>query len=276
MPLKSIAAFYIPLALAFNQVEGRCFHPLFTSEPDITDVVTNPSCPGDYGKLIQASDGGYFRLLCCTHQPNGIKSVGSEKNVASYQDCLDICLSDAHPDCDSVTYDTSKNCGLYQNGGFSTEPCSNTEHDWLYYIDPPPSDEPAPNDQIVSCSTECPTAHGQKYVSEYGELFHMECGKRHGTVSFKNETQPTYRDCIDACAEIPKCASVDYSNRTLTCYYGTHSGAPPVVAPGYFSAYSLGCAGACEKDGEGEGCCGCEPKKCRGRGAGARKSHDEL
>ncbi|OJJ42205.1 hypothetical protein ASPZODRAFT_170319 [Penicilliopsis zonata CBS 506.65] len=259
------------LPFVFNLVHGqsRCVSPLFTEEPDIKDVVTNPSCPGDYGKLVQADDGGFFRLQCCTHQPSGISSVGSASNVASYNECLSLCLSDAYPLCDSVTYDIHKNCGMYQNGGFSTVPCGNTEHDWLYYIDPPP--QPAPNDQTVLCSTECPTAHGQKYVSEFGELFHMECGKRHGTVSFREDTQPTYRDCIDSCATIPKCASVDYSNRTNTCYYGTHSGAPPVIAPGYYSAYSLGCAGACDKDDDG--CC-CGQKKCRGRGAG--DSHDEL
>lgn len=100
----------------------------------------------------------------------------------------------------------------------------------------------------------------------------MECGKRHGTDSFRDEVQPTYRDCIDACANIPKCSSVDYSNRTLTCSYGTHSGAPPVIAPGYYSAYSLGCAGACEKAEDGCGCGG--KKKCLGRGDG--ENHDEL
>ncbi|KAF3394179.1 hypothetical protein F1880_004641 [Penicillium rolfsii] len=272
----------------------------------------SPFEPADYGKLIQASDGGYFRLQCCTHQPSGVAGVGSQDNVASYKDCLDLCLSDANPECDrvlfahtlavllassahsscapSVTYDIHKSCGFYKKGGFSTVPCGNTEHDWLYYIDPPT--QPAANDQIVSCSTECPTAHGQKYVSDFGEvrflqqerkiigaygddsqLFHMECGKRHGTVPFRQEYQATYRDCIDACANVPKCSSVDYSNRTLTCYYGTHSGAPAVEAPGYFSAYSLGCAGACEKGDDGCECGG--SKKCRGRGAGDA-SHGEL
>lgn len=101
----------------------------------------------------------------------------------------------------------------------------------------------------------------------------MECGKRHGTIPFHQEHQDTYRDCIDACANVPKCSSVDYSNRTLTCYYGTHSGGPPVDAPGYYSAYSLGCAGACEKGDDGCDCGG--TKKCRGRGAGDN-SHDEL
>lgn len=151
---------------------------------------------------------------------------------------------------------------LYKKGSFvqNAAACSVETHDWYYIVDPPAQE--AFQDQTVLCSTECPTSNGQKYISEFGELFHMECGKRHGTENFRQDIQNTYRDCIDACAAIPKCSSVDFSNRTSTCYYGTHSGAAPVDAPGYFSAYSLGCAGACDKGDEGC-CCGssCDKNK---------------
>jgi hypothetical protein len=83
----------------------------------------------------------------------------------------------------------------------------------------------------------------------------MECGKRHGTVPFREEEKLTYRDCLDGCAKLPKCLSVDWSSRTKMCYYGTHSGAAPISAPAYNSAYSFGCAGACEKDKKEA--CGC-------------------
>lgn len=60
-------------------------------------------------------------------------------------------------------------CDLYTLGGFSATPCgSGNDHDWLYFIDPPA--EPAPNDVTHLCSTECPGAHNQKYVSEFGKV----------------------------------------------------------------------------------------------------------
>lgn len=93
----------------------------------------------------------------------------------------------------------------------------------------------------------------------------MECGKRHGTMPFKEEKTLTYRDCLDGCAKVPKCSSVDWSNRTKMCYYLTHSGAAPIDAAGFNSAYSFGCAGACDKD---EDDCSCGGK---GKSKGSTK-----
>lgn len=58
---------------------------------------------------------------------------------------------------------------------------------------------------------------------------------------------------MDACAALVPCHSVDYNKRTKTCYYSNHHGAPTIMAAGFDSAQSMGCAGACG----GGGGCGC-------------------
>lgn len=77
----------------------------------------------------------------------------------------------------------------------------------------------------------------------------MFCGKRHGTTASPIEAA-SYEECIETCGSIISCKSVDYSPRTKKCYLGKHSGVPQIDAPGFNSAYSMGCAGACD----------CEPK----------------
>ncbi|KAK2750670.1 hypothetical protein FQN57_002743 [Myotisia sp. PD_48] len=249
----------LALAIQLARVNaGACPNPRLAAADG--DFTVNPaaSCPNDHGQITKAHDGTHFRLLCCAHENTGVTAIRVfEATTMTQQECVDKCISDEFPECNSVRYRTlsPKQCILYKNGGYSTAQCGNTdEHNFLYTIDPPAIK--SASDQIHLCSTECPQAHGQKYT-EQGKLFHLECGKRHGVVPFKQETKDSYRDCIDGCAAIPKCSNVDYSNRTSTCYYGTHSGVAPIVAPGYMSAYSLGCASACEKEED----CGCGGKK---------------
>ena len=83
--------------------------------------------------------------------------------------------------------------------------------------------------------------------------FRMSCCKRHGVVTFASEQMPSFTECMKTCAMVTSCASVDYHERTGMCYYGKHFGEPTVQVAGWASAYSIGCAGACKKDG---GCCG--------------------
>lgn len=77
----------------------------------------------------------------------------------------------------------------------------------------------------------------------------MFCGKRHGTTASPIETA-SYEECIEKCGSIISCTSVDYSPHIKKCYLGKHSGVPQIDAPGFNSACSMGCAGACD----------CEPK----------------
>lgn len=63
----------------------------------------------------------------------------------------------------------NNNCMFFKHGDFTTATsCSVDTHDWYYIGDAPPQD--FPNEQLVLCSTECPTANGQKYVSEFGKV----------------------------------------------------------------------------------------------------------
>lgn len=73
----------------------------------------------------------------------------------------------------------------------------------------------------------------------------MTCGKRHGTTSVVQQAA-TYEDCMEACGSLTACKSVDYSARTGKCYLGDHTGLPQIDAPGFNSAHSVGCAGACK------------------------------
>jgi GLEYA domain len=60
---------------------------------------------------------------------------------------------------------------------------------------------------------------------------------------------------MDSCASFTPCNSVDYHQSSQTCYYSKHHGEPTIVTPGFSSAYSLGCTGACS--GNNGSCCSC-------------------
>ncbi|PKX88631.1 PAN domain-containing protein [Aspergillus novofumigatus IBT 16806] len=242
------------LPLTFWLVNAACPAALTAApaQPEVVGALDEAVCPEDHSKAVVGADGTHYLLQCCAKRSTGATYLGQSSSVPSKRGCLERC--EKVDKCNSVEYDNdSKTCVFFDGPNFSTEEAGGPTHDWLYFIDPPA--QPAVHNITHMCSTDCPAAHGQKYVSEYGELFHMECGKRHGTVPFREEEKLTYRDCLDGCAKLPKCLSVDWSSRTKMCYYGTHSGAAPVSAPAYNSAYSFGCAGACEKDMKEA--CGC-------------------
>ncbi|THC87934.1 hypothetical protein EYZ11_012617 [Aspergillus tanneri] len=218
------------LPLAFHLVNAVCPARL-TATPGQPDIVDNPACPRDQGKAVIGHDGTHFMLQCCTKKRPGANQVGRLTHVQSKKDCVNKCLSTTYPTCDSVEYDNSKKtCTFFTLGDFSTEDAGGDLKDWLYFINPPA--RPAPDNITHMCSTDCPAAH----------------------VPFKEEKTLTYRDCLDGCAKLPKCLSIDWSSRTKMCYYGKHSGAAPIVAPAYNSAYSFGCAGACNKEDDACAC----------------------
>ena len=75
---------------------------------------------------------------------------------------------------------------------------------------------------------------------------------RHGTKVTHEDTQPTFKDCLDACSLLLPCHSVDYHVNSHKCYYGNHHGEPTISASGFQSGHTLGCSGACD----GGSCCG--------------------
>ncbi|KAL3461713.1 hypothetical protein BJX64DRAFT_289123 [Aspergillus heterothallicus] len=133
-------------------------------------------------------------------------------------------------------------------------PCQN--HDYAYMIDPPPppAAQAQADDMIILCSRQCPWANGQRLATGFGREFKVSCGMRHGTRYIAPPlTKETLRECVNTCASLLSCRSVDYHERARRCYLSDHQGEPTIPAPGFSSAYDVGCVGACS----GGGNCGC-------------------
>jgi hypothetical protein len=170
--------------------------------------------------------------------------------AADFGACMDECSKTDR--CSSVQFvahgglpnDPYHTCKLSEEGGFSATVCGVEDmHSYAFVVDPPAIE--SPDSAGVLCSTECPFAHRQLFVSSVGESFIMDCGKRHGTQVIYRDRQPSLKTCIEACGRLLACHSVDYDVRRQICYYGKHQGEPTIAAAGFASAHSLGCAGAC-------------------------------
>lgn len=160
-------------------------------------------------------------------------------------------------DCNSVQFvafdkpgvpEPYHTCKLSKDGGFSSGVCGATDmHSYASLVDPPPIE--VMDSASVMCSTECPFANGQQFVSKSGEVFHMDCGMRHGTTVIFRDHQENFKSCVQSCGQLLACHSVDYDAKRSICYYGQHHGEPTIKAPGFISAHSMGCAGACSSGG---------------------------
>ncbi|KAF3049522.1 hypothetical protein E8E11_009055 [Didymella keratinophila] len=214
----------------------------------------SPNCPQSNNTTYTTSDGTFYRLFCSVHTI--AESYPAEKirktQAVSYAACMEQCS--AEPGCLSIDYvarpggdHTVNDCVLFRSGGGDTptSSCAKKTNDMAYAIDPP--EEDAPDTAAVACSTECPYANGQTFDSSSGERFHIDCGRRHGTKVLAKTTQPSFKDCLDACGALVACHSVDYQVSKKLCYFGQHHGEPEHVSPGWASAHSLGCSGAYEK-----------------------------
>jgi hypothetical protein len=209
-------------------------------------LLTNRSRTIGDGQLYQSPDGATFFMQCCTH---GARTTIKTLVTADFGECMDECSKTDR--CSSVKFlanaaswsEPYHTCTLSEDGGYSTGTCGGDVHSYAFVIDPPAID--SPDSAGVLCSTECPFAHGQLYVSSVGESFHMDCGQRHGTQVMYRDRQPSLKTCIEACGKLLACHSVDYDAHRQTCYYGKHQGEPTIDAPGWASAHSMGSAGAC-------------------------------
>ncbi|KAK8060663.1 hypothetical protein PG996_010593 [Apiospora saccharicola] len=207
-------------------------------------------CPEDDGKIFISASGTYMQNKC-QHEFDS-KSPIAETSMSTLTECYNYCADT--PGCNSVTWEAgwpSWKCRLFVEGPDKLKKCGMNIHGGAYVIDPPTIE--AADDQIVLCATGCPNAHGQTFDSPSGERFRMSCCKRHGVQHFAKEHMPSLKSCMSACGTVPSCQSVDYQQSTGLCYFGKHSGEPSISVAGWSSAYSVGCAGACKKEG---GCCG--------------------
>ncbi|KAJ0415609.1 hypothetical protein BJY00DRAFT_326832 [Aspergillus carlsbadensis] len=208
---------------------------------------TTANCPTDDGKLYATSSGDYMYIQCCAERQNG-RLLGADA-VADFGECMDLCMKDKTGQCRSVMYSpestgrqNGQNCVLWAHSGFSPDETLFEISHHAYYVEAPYVDQP--DDEIELCSTQCPGANNQVFTSNYGEPFLMICGKRHGTPG-ASQYVDSYEQCIDMCGLMGPCNSVDYHHKTGRCTFGDHSGEPMIDAPGYASAWSMGCAGAC-------------------------------
>ncbi|KAJ5897572.1 hypothetical protein N7504_007860 [Penicillium tannophilum] len=224
------------------------------TNPRVTEL---PTCPDGNGDVFSTEDGAHWTLQCCTHATAMRYMWGGQSVELSLKDCATKCSTTSG--CQSVMFSAEANednergtCLLFATGGFSTKECQDDSHDFAYLTAPPGVHSPdtltvAPDITcpIINGPTTCPLGDGQYFKSQSGELFHMDCYKRHGTAVIKEDVQQTFQNCIDACSSYIPCHSVDYHSSSKKCYYGSHHGTPDLAAPGFQSAYSLGCVGVC-------------------------------
>lgn len=231
---------------------------------------TDLSCPKNDGKIFEGSDGTWFYLQCCT-DTDGASILGLV-TASSHNDCLEKCVADKA--CKSVTYADSDgsnpNCKLYGHGKFSLTAAPGAHH---AFVTDPPTDEPKISNAKL-CSTECPDAHGQLFVSVTGENFQMTCDKRHGTTYLKIDRRPSFEACMSSCAAMPACHSAEYEPRTKKCFYGNNYNQPAIDAKAFVSAHSLGCAGACSSCKKG--CDGLSSNSLPADAAGCDADHGKL
>ncbi|KAK8042959.1 hypothetical protein PG994_013442 [Apiospora phragmitis] len=214
---------------------------------DATTFSTDIRCPADDGKIFISASGTYLQNRC-QHEFDSKPPIG-ETPMSTLTECYNYCADT--PGCNSVTWEAGRPswlCRLFVEGEDKLKKCD--IHGGAYVIDPPTIE--AADDQIVLCSTECPHGHGQTFDYPSGERFRMSCCKRHGVKHFAKEQMPSLKACMSACGTVPSRQSVDWQASTGLCYFGKHSGEPSISVAGWSSAYSLGCAGACKKEG---GCC---------------------
>ncbi|KAG9233630.1 GLEYA domain-containing protein, partial [Amylocarpus encephaloides] len=210
-------------------------------------------CPTSDNNVYFTTDGTFFKIQCAHHHGTTTIQVTTAK---SFQECIDKCSQETA--CNSVNYvPASSLCSLLSSTGAATVSEASPAQNYAYKVDPPT--RPAKDENLVVCSTSCPSANGQSYSSVFGETFRINCGKRHGTEYLKIDRQATLKDCMDSCASYIPCHSVDYQDRTRTCYYSNHHGEPTIITPGFSSAYSLGCTSSCcgNTNSSCRGCSGC-------------------
>ncbi|OBT47696.1 hypothetical protein VE00_02222 [Pseudogymnoascus sp. WSF 3629] len=217
-----------------------------STEPSYSQSAT---CGNDNGKIFMTEDGSTYKVQCSYSAAGRVAIGGVSTQEQTFAACIEKCSKNSL--CSSVQYHTRSatpgECVLLKEGTDSTTP--NAEYDVAIQVDPPFIEGDDYPNQL--CTTTCPFADGVTYTSSHGESFKMDCGKRHGTRYFTVSSAENLQECMETCAAIVPCQSVDYQARTRKCYLGSHHNNPLVIASSFDSAHSVGCAGACG----GGGCC---------------------
>ncbi|KAH8700409.1 hypothetical protein BGW36DRAFT_357069 [Talaromyces proteolyticus] len=208
-----------------------------TPQPADPQYTSLPTCPDGHDLIYPAPDGAFFKLQCNYH---GWHGTLQQTTANSYHECIDTCSGT--DGCLAINWDTpnGNGCYLMTSDQPGNVPCPN--HDFAYAVAPPTI--PQQVDLTPRCTVECPGADHRQYTRS-GVVFKMNCGKRHGAEYLDTQDKNSLKECMDACAELTPCHSVDYHARSKKCYLSNHQGEPTIDAPGFDSAYSIGCDGAC-------------------------------
>ncbi|THV48929.1 hypothetical protein BGAL_0220g00120 [Botrytis galanthina] len=208
---------------------------------------TDGECPANDGKIFLTPQGTYFKVKCSFENTAEITISGS-RPLHDFAECMTACAD--IPECKSVTFANGKpnwECKMFEAGVEALTADATNKKASAVAIDPPTSAKQ--DDLTYLCSTECPNADGQTWDSPTGQRFRMDCCKRHGTIPIGDTQAGSLEECMKICGFTLACQSVDFQRDTGMCYLGKHSGAPTIAASGWASAYAIGCAGACKKEG---------------------------
>ncbi|KAF7927900.1 uncharacterized protein EAE98_000312 [Botrytis deweyae] len=208
---------------------------------------TDGECPTNDGKTFLTPQGTYFKVKCGFENTAEITVSGS-RPLHDFAECMTACAD--IPECKSVTFANGKpnwECKMFEAGVEALTSDATNKKASAVVIDPPTSAKQ--DDLTYLCSTECPNADGQTWDSPTGQRFRMDCCKRHGTIPIGDTQAGSLEECMKICGFTLACQSVDFQKDTGMCYFGKHSGAPTIAASGWASAYAIGCAGACKKEG---------------------------
>lgn len=140
----------------------------------------------DDGKYYESPTGDFFLVQCCTKPPS---PGGTEISTTNIRECVDRCAQDevcrryvvatihifihVNNHLPSVSYTKTATddeavglCRLLSGEGFQTQ--QDPVHHYIHTVDPPHSDVPHALTKL--CSSDCPFADGQQYISDYGEV----------------------------------------------------------------------------------------------------------
>jgi hypothetical protein len=108
-------------------------------------------CPTSDNNVYFTTDGTFFKIQC--GRQHGTATIQTT-TAQSFQQCIDKCGQE--PTCNSVNYVTaSSGCSLLSSTGAATDSEASATQNYAYKIDPPT--QPAMNENLVACSTSCPS-----------------------------------------------------------------------------------------------------------------------
>lgn len=125
-------------------------NPFVSPQPVQQGTGNTAVCPVDYGKTYFTPTGIFFKIQCGRlHGTQVIQRSGAR----SLQECIDKCGDE--PACKSVTFQAFQCVLMSKTGASVAENERNMAASYAYQVDP--STQPAKDEELVACSTTCPS-----------------------------------------------------------------------------------------------------------------------